>query len=136
MVRIVCKPQAVFFGARTCSLQDALDLLHACKLHRARQHISEALKQPLDPTCHALVTPACTAVPPSRPLIWWTPYDSAHAHWGAWLQGQFQNAYPELMRLSSYRIAEVVEAPDGTCSVAVDVASGPEVGAKHAEHHP
>ena len=51
-----------------------------------------------------------------------------------WLQGQFQNAYPELMRLSSYRIAKAVEAPDGTCSVAVDVTSGPEVGAKHVEH--
>lgn len=59
--------------------------------------------------------------------------DFAHAQRCAWLQGQFQNAYPELMRLSSYRIAAAVEAPDGTCSVAVDVASGPEVGAKHAE---
>ncbi|KAK9836013.1 hypothetical protein WJX81_006331 [Elliptochloris bilobata] len=40
--------------------------------------------------------------------------------------GQFQNAYPELMHLSpgSYHIAEAVEAPDGTCSVAVDVSAG------------
>lgn len=39
-------------------------------------------------------------------------------------KGQFQNAYPELMRLGEYRITEVLDAPDGTCTIRVEV---PEV---------
>ena len=39
-------------------------------------------------------------------------------------KGQFQNAYPELMRLGEYRITEVSDVLDGTCTVRVEV---PEV---------
>jgi len=36
-------------------------------------------------------------------------------------KGQFQNAYPELMRLGEYRITEVLDARDGTCTIRVEV---------------
>ena len=42
-------------------------------------------------------------------------------------QGCFQNEYPELVRLGSYTIERVAEAPDGACSVRVAVEPAPGV---------
>jgi len=42
-------------------------------------------------------------------------------------QGCFQNEYPELVRLGSYSITRVAEAPDGACSVRVAVEPAPGV---------
>jgi len=73
---------------------------------------------------HGMLRPAADAAARGRPgaRVRSTPRRRA-----ALRQGCFQNEYPELVRLGSYSITRVAEAPDGACSVRVAVEPAPGV---------